>query len=390
MRVQLIVADEHSRGRVIPINIPSFTIGRSEGCNLRSRNPEVSRYHCTIQVSNGVVIVQDLGGGNGTFVNGNRVTSVHTLKDGDKLTVGMHTLVVSIQAETLQPETNGNNFFELPYSASTKPPNGSKFIEHEQTEVITKILKPKKSAPEAEMMFDIRINGQITSVTKSQLFDLARKGSISPDDLVVVAGMKVFADSIQGIVFGSKSPTPSPKPPQPVAVSPQSAASLKSAPASTPTAPPAEETIPFDFADFTGTSSNSNPFDNIMAEPFVRIARRESSFGVIWDALDISFSRVYTIEGNNLVIHSLKALYYVISLVCLLGIFLMWLDVAVQCHQAKENALDTFYSYIFGVSVVTFGCVTIIVIVRVLLEMLLLTWLESARQEEQKNWKQKE
>jgi len=392
MQVQLIVADEQRSGQVIPVNVPSFMIGRAEGCNIRSRSPQVSRFHCTITVNNGTVLVQDLGGENGTFVNGDRVPSVQTLKDGDKLVVGTHSFVVSIKAgadkaKTGEPEADQNDFFELSPSSVSKSEQSDATRPTDKTAIMKDKGNDKKPAQEAEIMFEIRLDGQRVSVTKNRLFDLARKGSVLPDDLVVVAGTKVFADSIQGIVFGDKSSAPPTPPPMAPPAGSRPAARSPVAPPATapPTSPPtASEADSFAFPDLGETTGEANFYDNVVSEPFVRVARKESAFKALWNALDISFSRVYTMEGNNLAIHSLKALYYVIALVCLLFIFFMWLDVARKCYEAYEamgNVLSVFLDHFIGLAVVTFGCVTIIVIVRVLLEMLLLVWIESANAE---------
>jgi len=388
MQVRLIVSDEHRSGQVIPVNVPSFMIGRAEGCNLRSRSPQVSRFHCSITVNNDAVIVQDLGGENGTFVNGNRVSSVQMLNDGDKLVVGTHSFVVSIKPGVVKvvsggQEANQDDFFELTASSalqsSAEQSDPTRATISDKTAMINNAGQPAK---EAEIMFEIRLDGQRVSVAKSRLFDLARRGFVLPDDLIVVAGTKVFADSIQGIVFGDKSSPVPPPPPPPAPASTGSASTGSAGQALTAPAPqpsPVTETDPFAFAD-----GETSPFDNITSEPFVRVVRKESAFGAIWSALDISFSRVYTIEGNNLVIHSLKALYYIVVLISLLIIFFMWLDVGRKCYEAGENALSMFLDHFVGLAFVTFGCVMIIVVVRILLEMFLLAWIESARADREK------
>ena len=387
MQVQLIVAN----GQVIPVNVPSFMIGRAEGCNLRSRSPQVSRFHCTITVNNSTVMVQDLGGENGTFVNGNRVSSVQTLNDGDKLVVGTHSFVVSIKAgagkavpgESLSEKDNS---FELASSAASQPLSEQSDTTRPVSPNKTAALKQEAAKPsqEPEIMFEIRLDGQRVSVTKSRLFDLARRGSVLPDDLVTVAGTKVFADSIQGIVFGDKSSAPPPSPPSQVISSTGSSASTTHATTRAMAAPAAAEADPFAFPDLGGADGEAHPFADIASEPYVRVARKESAFSAVWGALDISFSRVYTMEGNNLVIHSLKALYYVIVGVCLLGVFWQSFFFVKDWYESGE-LLTMLSKHAVGLSVTTFGCVTIIVIVRVLLEMLLLAWIESAKAEQDRN-----
>ena len=372
MRVQLIVADNNRSGQVIPVNVPSFTIGRADGCNLRSRRADVSRHHCTIQTTrDGLVMILDLGGENGTFVNGNRITTLQPLKNGDQLVLGTHKFVVSIDTDAAKPETIQNNYFELASAAQMSKSEDSQTSAVDPRQSTAIIQETKNPEPVSEVMFEIRLDGQRVFVSKTRLFELARRGSVLPDDLVVVAGTKIFADSIQGIVFGDKSSV-SQQPQQPSPAAPTSSGIR------TPHTPQAAD--PMDIPDLSGLV-NELPFDNLSSGPVVRVARKESAIKSVWKALDISFSRVYTIEGNDLVIHSIKALYYIIVVVCLLGIFWMWFDVVGKCYNA-ENAVAVFSEYFLGLAVVTFGCVTIIVVVRILIEMLLLAWVESAKQEQ--------
>lgn len=66
-------------------------IGRSEDCEVRIDNLGVSRHHCEIVHSNGVVVLRDLQSNNGTFVNGNKI-EVHNLNSGDVITLGKYSI----------------------------------------------------------------------------------------------------------------------------------------------------------------------------------------------------------------------------------------------------------------------------------------------------------
>jgi len=312
-----------------------------------------------------IVAVQDLGGGNGTFVNGQRVSSVQTLKDGDKLTIGTHQFIVSIKSGAAAPTANHDECFELAPSSIQTQSQSDNEATHVANPNTTENGKSKPSESE-EVMFEIRLDGQRVSVTKSRLFDLARKGSVLPDDLVIVAGTKVFADTIQGIVFGDQSPAP-PLSPAPPVTSKHSAAPTTSQP-----------TDPFGFYDMGDIANEVNVTANA---PIIRVARKESAFSALWKALDISFSRVYTIEGNDLVIHSIKALYYVVVVACLLLIGFGFLEFAFKWYEDGDLLAALREKFVL-LSVSVFGCTMIIVVVRILLEMLLLAWVESARKEE--------
>ena len=64
-----------------------FTIGRSQLAHLRLDDSGVSRIHCVIRQSGKQVWVEDQNSGNGTFVNGLRVTAA-VLMPGDRVQLG--------------------------------------------------------------------------------------------------------------------------------------------------------------------------------------------------------------------------------------------------------------------------------------------------------------
>ncbi len=88
MEVQLKILVGSSAGQKIKIAGPKFYIGRSEDCQLRARSDLISRHHCAVIVEEDYVAIRDFGSKNGTFLNGERVTSEQELKQGDHLKVG--------------------------------------------------------------------------------------------------------------------------------------------------------------------------------------------------------------------------------------------------------------------------------------------------------------
>jgi len=71
----------------------SLTMGRSPQAELRLDDDGISRNHARIRSETGRSWVQDLDSRNGTFVNGERITSDVELKDGDKIQVGRGTVL---------------------------------------------------------------------------------------------------------------------------------------------------------------------------------------------------------------------------------------------------------------------------------------------------------
>jgi pSer/pThr/pTyr-binding forkhead associated (FHA) protein len=76
------------------VDKPRVVLGRGK-CDVRVRDPEVSRQHCAIEVFNGVATVKDLQSANGTVLNGHLVTE-HVLKPGDQVKIGSTIVTVSL------------------------------------------------------------------------------------------------------------------------------------------------------------------------------------------------------------------------------------------------------------------------------------------------------
>jgi len=79
-----------------------ITIGRSPTNNIFVRDKNVSRIHCQIVVSNGLVTLTDLQSTNGTFVNNERITECG-LKVNDLIRVG--TTLLEMEAVDEQGRT---------------------------------------------------------------------------------------------------------------------------------------------------------------------------------------------------------------------------------------------------------------------------------------------
>ncbi len=69
-----------------------IVIGRGRSAHIPlDDNPIVSRQHAVIRKAGTGHVVEDLGGANGTFVNDVKIDQ-HTLKIGERVTIGKHTL----------------------------------------------------------------------------------------------------------------------------------------------------------------------------------------------------------------------------------------------------------------------------------------------------------
>jgi len=87
----LVVVDGDALGVRIQLGDEPVTIGRDPASTLTLGDREVSKAHCEVHYDLGVVLVRDLGSTNGTFVDGERVTSSE-LAPESRLRVGRNVL----------------------------------------------------------------------------------------------------------------------------------------------------------------------------------------------------------------------------------------------------------------------------------------------------------
>lgn len=93
---KLVAIENGKGGRAHPIRKSHVTIGRGR-CDIRLRDPEVSREHCVIEVYGGTALIKDLQSANGTLLNGQLIRE-HVVKDGDQIRIG--SMVFQLRATT--------------------------------------------------------------------------------------------------------------------------------------------------------------------------------------------------------------------------------------------------------------------------------------------------
>lgn len=87
-RPQLLVLDPSGKAvERISLTRDPVVIGRISNSDVVLSDPNVSRRHAEIRRNDDLWILVDLGSTNGTLVNG-KLAGEHTLKDGDRLTIG--------------------------------------------------------------------------------------------------------------------------------------------------------------------------------------------------------------------------------------------------------------------------------------------------------------
>lgn len=76
----------------LPLSPGGLTIGRQVDNDLTLVDQQVSRHHAQLTVRDGVPSLTDLGTGNGTLVNGTRISGTVFLRPGDTIGIGATTL----------------------------------------------------------------------------------------------------------------------------------------------------------------------------------------------------------------------------------------------------------------------------------------------------------
>ena len=84
----LIVAHGPNVGRCYPLANGEVTFGRQPGNTITLADDLVSRNHARIVAERGQAILSDLDSTNGTYLNGELLTTPHPLRPGDRVQVG--------------------------------------------------------------------------------------------------------------------------------------------------------------------------------------------------------------------------------------------------------------------------------------------------------------
>jgi DNA-binding winged helix-turn-helix (wHTH) protein len=81
-----------------------LTIGRGDDCDIIIHDRQVSRFHAEIKYSeNGDFVIADLNSKNGTMVNGETISKVVSLKDGDEIRIALAQEFLFVSSEATLP-----------------------------------------------------------------------------------------------------------------------------------------------------------------------------------------------------------------------------------------------------------------------------------------------
>jgi len=95
MEAKLFVAAGKTNKGAVSLELPT-TIGRSREAGVTVAHPMISRQHCELTESGGLIWLRDLGSLNGTLIGGNKVTE-SPLRPSDEFTIGPITFRVEYE-----------------------------------------------------------------------------------------------------------------------------------------------------------------------------------------------------------------------------------------------------------------------------------------------------
>jgi pSer/pThr/pTyr-binding forkhead associated (FHA) protein len=126
MRAQLVPLEG---GTPIEIVKEMTLVGRKEDCDLRLEHKSVSKMHCVIVKTDGLLLLRDLGSTNGTRVNGQRVRRAALLPNDQlsianykfRVTLGPDEPVGSVNAEEHTQQLDADEVANLLRKAKQQP-----------------------------------------------------------------------------------------------------------------------------------------------------------------------------------------------------------------------------------------------------------------------------
>ena len=99
----LLMVEGPTPGKRFFVDQPLLLIGRDAQCDVVISDRQVSRRHAAITVEDEQYILQDLNSKNGTFVNGQELSGVHILQDGDEIQIALCCKLTFVGADATAP-----------------------------------------------------------------------------------------------------------------------------------------------------------------------------------------------------------------------------------------------------------------------------------------------
>ncbi|MEW5719905.1 MAG: FHA domain-containing protein [Chloroflexota bacterium] len=138
-------------GRQFALADQPITLGRSEKCAVYIADARASRRHAQIAWDGETSTLTDLGSANGTFLNGRRIATPETLRDGDEIIVASAVFTFHDPESTLRAA----NFPRLVVDAQ----HGEIWVNR----------KPVALSPKEQALFDLLYQNAGAPISKQQI-----------------------------------------------------------------------------------------------------------------------------------------------------------------------------------------------------------------------------
>jgi len=99
---RLLMQGGHLKGSEFVLTEESISFGRALDSDMLVDDRLASRRHARVYREHGQYVISDCGSRNGTFLNGQRISEPHVLRDGDELQIGLE-----FKALYVDPEATG-------------------------------------------------------------------------------------------------------------------------------------------------------------------------------------------------------------------------------------------------------------------------------------------
>jgi len=96
--LKIVIMLKNTEIKTLETDKDTITIGRNNNSDIQINNLGASKKHAAITRQNGSYFIEDLNSTNGTLLNNERITKAG-LSGNDVVTIGKHTLFVSIQED---------------------------------------------------------------------------------------------------------------------------------------------------------------------------------------------------------------------------------------------------------------------------------------------------
>ena len=100
---QLTMRSGPTPGKTFPLEKEEILLGRDLANDIPISDPEISRRHARFMMQGESILIEDLGSTNGTFLNGQRISSPQQLRAGDVITLG-EDIVLAVEQEGFDPD----------------------------------------------------------------------------------------------------------------------------------------------------------------------------------------------------------------------------------------------------------------------------------------------